>query len=309
MVSLRFGDFPQHAVNTVKSLFNDSNSDVTLTCGSEGQINAHKFLLSSASPVFEKILSECSVTPQTIYMRGFQYEDLSALVQYMYLGEVYIPVDKLDSFISTALELKIKGLTNEKCSTVKSEQQLPKWSLHTLSKLKRSDEEERKAHPTSENNIEVSPLYNPYYSEESKKYQCGQCELSFNNKATLQHHINKQHLKIRFNCEICNQYETQSAVALKKHKANEHGQLNAMLKCPKCEYKSAKSSKLREHILNIHEGARYPCAQCSYVANSYGNLQSHKKSQHNGIRYQCDLCNHQSTRKQYLKKHKESAHK
>ena len=137
---------------------------------------------------------------------------------------------------------------------------------------------------------------------------CGQCDLSFNNKATLQHHINKHHLKIRYNCETCNQYETDSAAALKKHKADIHGDLSAMLQCPTCDYKSTKASKLREHILNIHEGARYPCIQCSYIANSYGNLQSHTKSQHNGIRYPCDLCDHRSTRKQYLKMHMEKVH-
>jgi uncharacterized C2H2 Zn-finger protein len=307
MVSLRFGDFPQHAVNTVKSLFNDSNScDVTLTCGSESRVSAHKFMLSKASPVFENILSECPVSTPFIYLRGFEYEDVSAIIRYIYLGEVNIAVENMDRFLATAKELKIEGLTNQECPNSDEIHQMPKLELKPLSKLQRSEAE------ITQSTDEATPYFHRVNNFETQKdpnrFLCGQCVSSFNNKATLQHHINKEHLKIRYICETCNQYETHSPAALKKHKANEHGQLNAMLQCPKCDYKSPKASKLKEHILNIHEGARYPCVQCSYIANSYGNLQSHKKSQHNGIRYPCELCNHRSTRKQYLKKHMEKAH-
>ena len=316
MVSLRFGDFPQHAVNTVKSLFNDSNScDVTLTCGSESRVSAHKFMLSKASPVFENILSECQVSAPFIYLRGFEYEDVSAIIRYIYLGEVNIAVENMDRFLATAKELKIEGLINQECLIFDGKQHMAKLKLKPLTKLQRSEAEITQS--TDETNMDGSAYSNPYLisadlqnetQRDQNRFLCGQCDLSFNNKATLQHHINKQHLKIRYNCETCNQYETHSAAALKKHKADVHGELNPMLQCPKCNYKSSKASKLREHILNIHEGARYPCVQCAYIANSYGNLQSHKQSQHNGVRYPCNFCDHKSTRKQYLVKHMEKAH-
>ena len=260
MVSLRFGNFPQHAVNTVKSLFNDNSCDVTLTCGSEGRVSAHKFMLSNASPVFENILSECSVTAPFIFLRGFQFEDVNALIQYIYVGEVNIAASNLNRFLAAAKELKIEGFINHEFPIFDENQQMPKLKLKPLSKLQRTDTEIIQATDESQ-------------KEDQNRFLCGQCDSSFNNKATLQHHINKEHLKIRYNCETCNQYETQSAAALKKHKANEHGEFNAMLQCPNCAYKSPKASKLKEHILNIHEGARYPCVQCSYIANSYGNLQ------------------------------------
>ena len=277
MVSLRFGDFPQHAVNTVKSLFNDSNScDVTLTCGSEGRVSAHKFMLSNASPIFENILSGCTVSAPFIYLRGFEFEDVSALIRYIYLGEVNVAVETVNRFLAAAKELKIEGLTNQECP-IYEKQQMPKLRPKPLTKLQRSEAE------ITQSTDETTPYINRLNNFEAQKDQnsvdlqietqraqnrflCGQCDSSFNNKATLQHHINKEHLKIRYNCLTCNQYETQSAAALKKHKANEHGEFNAMLQCQQCDYRSPKASKLREHILNIHEGARYPCVQCSYIA-------------------------------------------
>jgi hypothetical protein len=89
MVSLQFENFAKHTVDTVRNLFNDpSHCDVTLACGSEGRINAHKFLLAGASPVFKNILSEFPMSPQFIFLRGFQFEDLAALIKFIYLGKL-----------------------------------------------------------------------------------------------------------------------------------------------------------------------------------------------------------------------------
>ena len=51
---------------------------------------------------------------------------------------------------------------------------------------------------------------------------------------------------IKFACEVCNKFETHKAAQLKKHKGNERGELNALLNCTHCNYKSAKTFKLRD---------------------------------------------------------------
>ena len=255
------------------------------------------------------------------------------------LGEVDVEAENLDRFFSTARDLEIKGIINNEHYTLKRPQTIPKLRLKAFSKLKFKEPHPELTPIATKAEMELAvdeipdisddPNISEFIKDRTKlieakgshplsghssridpeDYFCGQCDSSFANKATLQYHINKQHLKIKFSCETCNDYETHIAAALKKHKMNAHGELDAMLKCPKCDYKSSKTSKLREHILNIHEGARYPCVQCSYVARSFGNLQSHRRSQHEGIRYACDQCDHKSTRKQYLMKHKEKVHK
>ena len=319
MVSFQNPDFAEKMAETVQNLFNDSeHCDVTLACGKIGRINAHRFLLSSASPVFKKILAASPEYSPLIFLGGFQFEDLAALVKFIYLGEVQVPASNLDRFFSAAKDLEIKGLgdpseepkylSNPMSTELKPKLFPPRSKVQN--KLATDDSKIleyinfRTEVIETKSNIDGSST-----QKDCGNFLCGQCDSSFATKATLQHHINSQHLRITFTCETCNDFVTNKATALRKHKATEHGEVNVLLSCQQCDFKSAKASKIREHILNVHEGARYPCIHCSYLANSIGNLQSHTKSQHEGIRYPCDLCDHKSTRKQYLKKHKEKIHK
>ena len=44
-------------------------------------------------------------------MRGLRFEDLAAVVDFLYLGEANVNQDRLDNFLALAEELKLKGLT------------------------------------------------------------------------------------------------------------------------------------------------------------------------------------------------------
>ena len=43
---------------------------------------------------------------------------------------------------------------------------------------------------------------------------------------------------------------------------------NKKFPCGKCDYVATKSSHLKMHFLNKHEGVRYPCDQCDYAATT-----------------------------------------
>merc|ERR1712129_490588 len=45
-----------------------------------------------------------------IYMRGLKSEDLEAMVDFLYIGEANVFQENLDSFLSVANELQLKGL-------------------------------------------------------------------------------------------------------------------------------------------------------------------------------------------------------
>ena len=49
-----------------------------------------------------------------IYLRGVSYYDLSAILDFVYHGEVSVAQEDLNSFLAVAEELKIKGLTNNR---------------------------------------------------------------------------------------------------------------------------------------------------------------------------------------------------
>ena len=86
--------------------------DVTLACEDGQQVEAHKVILSTSSPFFEKLLRRNQHTHPLIYMRGLKSEDLSAIVDFLYFGETSVAQQNLDSFLSIADELKLVGLSS-----------------------------------------------------------------------------------------------------------------------------------------------------------------------------------------------------
>ena len=91
---------------------NKDFSDVTLAVDEDTVIKAHRFVLSAFSPVLEKILRKINHPEPFIYMTGMNSIALSAVIEFMYLGEVYIAEDDVAGFLKTASDLKIKGINN-----------------------------------------------------------------------------------------------------------------------------------------------------------------------------------------------------
>ncbi len=60
----------------------------------------------------QAMLSNDSEKHAIVYMKDVKFEDLKALVNFMYKGEVTVVQEQLASFMSTAESLQIKGLFN-----------------------------------------------------------------------------------------------------------------------------------------------------------------------------------------------------
>ena len=112
---LKWNDFEHNISNSFKELRSDMDfSDVTLVTGEDQHIEANRTVLSACSPFFKAILSKNRHSHPMIYMRGLKAKDLEAAIDFMYTGEANIFQDDLDSFLSLAEELKLKGLTGVK---------------------------------------------------------------------------------------------------------------------------------------------------------------------------------------------------
>ena len=114
-------DFNQHLMSSFRQLRDEPDfTDVTLA-GDDGQMmEAHKVILAASSPLFQSLLKgPKQLISQLIYLRGVKSADLSVLLDYVYLGEVILPEERLQSFLLLANDLQLRGLeikTNE-CST------------------------------------------------------------------------------------------------------------------------------------------------------------------------------------------------
>ena len=58
-------------------------------------------------------------------MKGAKFEDLLAIVDFLYFGEANVCQEDLDSFLTIAEEIKLMGLTGQNSSYVSEEQDKP----------------------------------------------------------------------------------------------------------------------------------------------------------------------------------------
>ena len=123
---LQWNDFRENVNTAFKKLRNDKEfTDVTLVCEDGQQIEAHKVILASSSPFFEKILQKSKHPHPLIFLRGFQSKDFSSILDFLYFGEANVYQEDLDSFLTIGKEIKIKGLTGQTFGDVLEEQEKP----------------------------------------------------------------------------------------------------------------------------------------------------------------------------------------
>jgi len=90
--------------------------DVTLACD-DSQVEAHKVILAACSPWFRNILRRNPHQHPLLYLKGVKYKELVCVLNFMYQGEVNVAQEELNSFLSVAEELRVKGLTQGNNST------------------------------------------------------------------------------------------------------------------------------------------------------------------------------------------------
>ncbi|XP_045535286.1 protein tramtrack, beta isoform isoform X35 [Papilio machaon] len=94
---------------------------VDVTLAAEGRIlQAHKLVLSVCSPYFQEMFKMNPNQHPIVFLKDVSHSALRDLLQFMYQGEVNVKQEELASFISTAEQLQVKGLTgnqNEESST------------------------------------------------------------------------------------------------------------------------------------------------------------------------------------------------
>ena len=121
---LQWNDFKANVNSAFGRLRDDKEfTDVILACEDGQQMEAHKVILAASSPFFEKVLQRNKHPHPLIYLRGFKSEDFAAILDFLYFGEAKVFQENLDSFLSIAEELELKGLTGQSSSDLVEEQE------------------------------------------------------------------------------------------------------------------------------------------------------------------------------------------
>ncbi|CAG9767461.1 unnamed protein product [Ceutorhynchus assimilis] len=84
---------------------------VDVTLAAEGKrLKAHRLVLSACSPYFELLLTEEYDKHPILILRDAKFQELEAIVEFMYKGEVDVPQNQMAEFLKLGKSLQIKGL-------------------------------------------------------------------------------------------------------------------------------------------------------------------------------------------------------
>lgn len=93
--------------------------DVTLA--SNGQVfQAHQIVLSACSPYFEMLFVQTPNKHPIVFLKDVSPNEVKALLDFMYKGEVNVSQNLLPAFLKTAESLQIRGLSDS--NSLKSEE-------------------------------------------------------------------------------------------------------------------------------------------------------------------------------------------
>ncbi|XP_050512389.1 protein tramtrack, beta isoform-like [Diabrotica virgifera virgifera] len=91
----------------------DIMTDVTLSVGSH-QVKAHKIILAMCSVYFLQLFQEMKSAHPVVILHNVSFEEVKAILSFMYRGQCVVSQDQLPSLLSVAKLLKVQGLCDMK---------------------------------------------------------------------------------------------------------------------------------------------------------------------------------------------------
>ena len=264
---LKWNDFEQNASSTFKiSKRNVEFSDVTLVAEDGQQIEAHKLIISSGCQFFTNLFNIGKAGHAVVFMRGIQFEALSAIVDFIYSGEAKIPSKDLTEFLVIADELNLKGLSKEK--TVEEYENRINDSTNEAGPIKHEKSQDcDKSEEDSKDDIE-SLSNEEAFSEEALIKERN--DVNGTDNVQLSHLISQitdgsKDVKAR-------------EVAMNLMLANLRGRWT----CPICDNACKTKQSLRTHVEGLHcsRELNYTCNTCKRICRSKHALACHISSQH-----------------------------
>jgi zinc finger protein, putative len=201
-----YSDMAEHFERMFKE---ETMVDVTLSCG-DGCVKAHKMVLSACSTYFKNIFSKFTNPYQypVVIIKDMPFEDLRAIIEFIYRGEVVVPQSQLASILRSAEALKVKGLSDAKKRMDDEEENSNRKRKRRKKKAKTDLEGDKKSETSancgsvgggpnaanSENNGHTDEMANPEderdSTEEGTDYSDDDSNQSVTNITPINHQVN-----------------------------------------------------------------------------------------------------------------------
>ena len=108
---MKWKDFNHNVKSRVSDVIKEQSfCDVTLVSDDHKPFLAHRYVLSSFSPVLKNILFNNPHPHPLIYLRGVNHQELDLILQFIYIGKASVSHNNIKRFAQAAKDLQIKKL-------------------------------------------------------------------------------------------------------------------------------------------------------------------------------------------------------
>ena len=270
---LQYNDFKANIITLFQDIRKDNEySDVTLACAGNGFIEAHKVILSASSTLFRDLLRQNKHSHPLLYMRGIQMNQMRAIVDFIYHGEVNVYQEDLNDFMEVAKELELKGLS---------------WSFSSEG----TDESNLTKHSAVQNPTRISEPQFPNDNEKQSKLK--KIWSKFEHLLKLEelvpgseHGINEETKLIsvdRSNVCVCRSNVKISTTydELDEKIFSLMNKIDGLWICKVCDKTEIKKSNLINHIDSKHiDGVSHNCNQCERSFRTKRSMVTHMTHDH-----------------------------
>lgn len=309
---------------------NNKFTDVTLVCGDQKTIEAHRVILSACSPVFAKILDQNMSAHPWIYLRGIDYEELKSIIEFIYLGASSLDGSKVNEFFEIAADLEVSSITKSQESArtltkeeegekaVKSESKdkvcTPPPTPPTLEEVTVDSDEEmgQEQFNSQQSNImddsfvdsygvpmddddDIQPKWKQLEQKSYKRkksFNCNICSAKYASKGGVQLHIKLKHGQL----EMSKSQDKNDDFQKEEQKIN-----------PEEETVETKKPNISDFYL-VNEDNRLTCLICGVTFHSTYSpevVEKHLKDKHEcqWEVFHCGICNTEFTKHQQFQQH------
>ena len=305
-VFLQWQQFQTSLVSSFQKLSKNADfSDLTLVCEDSQQIEVHKIVLASSSSFFSQLLqNNLSHHPHPlVFMKGISFPTLSALMDFVYRGEVEVLAAEVDELLKVAAQLGLKGLERQ-------EQEKSREFERSQSEEVEIENDNKTARLALEGRLEGladlnsrllellprDPIDEITMSESpSVQYPCKQCDRSCSTVASLKRHMHNNH-EVYDHSSLDVNAESEELLSSSRGIGNntgDGGDLKMMIEalteynhdsgfwsCRECGKSFKYKFNLRRHA-EIHiDGLTYSCATCGKTFSQRSTLRNHISRRH-----------------------------
>ena len=293
-------------------------TDVILVCDDQLGYRAHKVVLGSSSPLFQKIFE--SNPASVVRLKGVKFRELQLVMRAIYLGSTCFDKTEEEEFIKVFKMLQIKGdfvfVDNESDEeenqpvTSVAPQEIIQDEFDQSEDFKNIDiifpEDETTSKSTIQDqatvNTAASGSASAVISEDKKSLddsilerlkngiQCKDCGKMYTSEGGLRYHMIRWHKYTKgvgdqF-CFDCKKMYTKGGFVY--HMENIHKQYHGSLRCHHegCNAFYSSYSKLKIHLGSAHRELVYSCdvSECSKMFRSQVSRDNHVKRVHNLVK-------------------------